>query len=473
MRVIWRALVALQIAIVAWDTLALLEPYGIRRAQADCVAYLTMAHSLVLGRWLQTPAYFEPASHGWVHEWAAGYPAAIAAVSHLTEEEPFYASRWLNIGLYVAYYGLLWVFFSSEAELLFFFVWPPNLTWSVTMALSENLFIPLLVLLVGAIALYERGKKTLGALLAGISLMALFLMRYAGVAMGLAVGLWGLLQAFRGQWKEALLWIGLAGAQAGVAVAYWAWNAANHPQGLTGLTLRNMPMPPDLFWRVLTDITFLRFFLLVALAVLTLRWLRGKPSFTTEEKRQHTFLVLLSVSQLLVYIVSMIQGRVGIVDNRHYALMSLPLLWIAARHFQRTLPPKALLAVGVIFVGWQVRNTYRHYTWAYEKKHLPYTYWEELRQAYDTLPPHTCIVGADMGYPIRGKRTDLCLGDIESYWPVLVRRCSCIYVDCGPVDLRHKLGLSGGIPWLFLRYCDPPCTNQRICLRKAACANSK
>lgn len=473
MRAFWRLLVALQIAVVAWDTLALLEPYGIRRAQADCVAYLTMAHSLLLGRWLQTPAYFEPASHGWVHEWAAGYPAAIAAISKLTGEEPFYASRWLNLGLYAASYGLLWLFFRSEAELLFFFIWPPNLTWSVTLALSENLFIPLIVLLVGAIALYERGKKTLGVVLMGISLVALFLVRYAGIAMGLAVGMWGALRAFQGRWREALLWITLAGIQGVVAIAYWAWNSLHHPYGLTGLTLRNMPMPADLFWKVLTDITFLRFLLIVGLSVMLLWWIRGKPSFSPEEKSLHLFLLLLSIAQLVVYIVGMVRGRVGIIDNRHYALMGLPLLWIAAQHFQRTLPAQGLLAVGVVFLAWQLRNTYRHYSWAYEKKHLPYAYWEELRQAYDTLPSGSCIVGADLGYPIRGKRIDLCLGDIESYWPVLLKRCPCIYVDCGSVELRHKLGLSGGIPWIFLRYCDSPCAGKRICLRKVGCASSR
>ncbi|MCX7763632.1 MAG: hypothetical protein N2253_01910 [Bacteroidia bacterium] len=469
-----RGVVMVQMGIVVWDALFLMEAYGMRRAQADCVAYLGAANSLLRGEWLRMPSLFEPLPHGWMSEWPLGYPAAIALTTKLTGLEPFYASRWLNAFLYLLTYGMLAYFFPARAELILLLaIYPPNFTWNVALPLSENLFLPLLILVIAAFERYYESRRMvwLGVML--VALPFLFLARYASLAIVGAVGLWAIWRAFHRQYKEALLWGGVAAVGFGFAALYFAWNSYNHPAGESGLSLRNMPMPVGFIWLVLRDIRFLRYAALVGLLTLAAGKLsKRKPSFTLAEEERNRFLLLLFLTQAALYGWSMVKGRIGIVDTRHFVVILLPLLWYWAERLGQILSSWVLLGIGVVFLGWQIRNTHVHYQWSVEKKHLPYSYAEQVRQAYDTLPPRACIIGASLAYLIKGSRTDLCLGDRDGYLPVLLRDCPCIYVDCAMVGQRFELGIASGIMWAFVKFCDTSCKGRSICLKKVGCASS-
>ncbi|MCX8111694.1 MAG: hypothetical protein N3E49_00630 [Bacteroidia bacterium] len=466
-----RSIVFLQILLVSWDALKLMEPYGIRRVQADCAAYLAAARSLLQGKLLKTPSIFEPLPHGWMHEWPLGYPGAIALATSISGLDPFYSSRWLNVILLFLTYALLLYFSPKEAEWLFLFIYPPNYTWNVAYALSENLFIPLLIALVGTFQKYYEQGRVKWLLWIAILSWGIFLTRYAGIAVGAALGLWGLWHLFQKRWSSVFLWNALFGLQLIVAGSYFYWNALHHPTGETGLTIRDMPMPPDLLWQIWELVPFIRFVGLVGLLVLAVRVWRGAVPFSEVEKNRNAFLILLFFTQAALYFWSMAQDRIGIVDMRHFVMIGLPLLWYWGYLLYWSLPPRLLLGIAGLFLAWQTRNTYRHYRWAYERSYVPYSYTEEVRQAYDTLPPNSCVIAGSLAYPIRGARTDLCLSQKEAYIPILLRDCKCFYIDCGLMEERTKLGLAGGIIWIFARYCDKPCLGP-ICLRKIGCISS-
>lgn len=442
-----------------------------RRAQADCAAYLSAARSLMEGQGLKTVSLFEPLPYGWMTDWPLGYPAIVALAAKLTGMEPFYASRWLNVLLLLLTLFMAHVFFRWQAPWLFLWIYPPNYTWNVAYPLSENLFIPVLIALVGMIQWYHEQGRALWVWLMGILLAIIFLIRYQGIAAGVALGLYGTGHLIRGRWREAFPWLGLAIWQGLFAAGYFAWNAYHHPGGESGLRIRDMPMPPG-FWELIWEqVPFVRFIGLVGVFT-GLVWLwRGRPDFLPAERRRREFLLLLFLTQAALYLWSMWRGRVGIVDMRHFVIIALPLLWYWAEIQWRCLPRHAILGIAVIFLLWQVRNTYRHTRWAYEKSYVSYAYAEKVRQAYDTLPPGSCIIGGSPAYSIRGRRTDLCMGDAVAYFPVLLRDCRCLYIDCGLLEERVNLGFWGGIFWPFVKFCDKPCRDE-ICLEKIGCASS-
>ncbi|MCS6894817.1 MAG: hypothetical protein NZZ60_01545 [Bacteroidia bacterium] len=466
-----RGIVILQIAIVTWDTIGLMRAYGIRRVQADCAAYLTAAQALLRGDGLKTPPIFEPLPYGWMHEWPLGYPAAIALTTKVTGLEPFYASRWLNVILLMVTYGLLLYFFREEAEWIFFFIYPPNYTWNVTYALSENLYIPLFVGFIGAFWKYRQTMRLRWAGVMALMLGALFLTRYASIAIGAGLALWGMWRALRKDWKTFIVSIGLFIGQAVLAALYFWWNSLNHPLRETGLSIRDMPMPPDLLWLIWELVPFIRLVGLVGLGFLVVRWLRGGTRFSPDKEELHEILLILSFTQAMLYFWSMWRGRVGIVDMRHFVIIFQPLMWYWGQRLWRYFSPYAIAIGGLVFLGWQIRNTYRHHRWAYEKSYVPYEYVTAVRQAYDSLPQRSCIISGSLAYSIVGGRTDICMGQSGAYFPILLRDCDCLYIDCGLLEERHKLGMAGGIFWPFIRYCDKPCTSW-VCLRKIACASS-
>ncbi|MCS7296736.1 MAG: hypothetical protein RMK19_00750 [Bacteroidia bacterium] len=466
-----RGCLLFQMGIVSWDALALMEPYGLRRAQADCTAYLGAARSLLHGEGLRMPSLFEPLPYGWMSEWPLGYPALIAFSSWLTGIEPFYISRWLNVGLYILSYLIMLFFFKSRADWLFLFIYPPNYTWNVAFPLSENLFIPFFLLTIGSFERFYRDEKGWWMVGIGFLLPLLFLVRYSGLAVGIALGLWGLWQGLCRNWREGLRWLVIAAFQGLWAGGYFLWNALSHPAQESGLSMRGMPVPPDFFWRLWQEVPFLRFAFLVGLLTVAALWKWGRPSFSLAEQKRDKLLWLLFLTQGGLYAWSMIKGRVGIVDTRHFVLTLLPILLYAAERLWRTLPSSLLVSIAGIWVVWQLRNTYQHFRWSLEIPHLSYTYAERVRQAYDSLPPRSCIIGGSIAYILKGRRIDLCLGDWEGYFPLLLRDCPCLYVDCGIVDQRYELGLGAGILWPFVKYCDKPCSAP-VCLRRIVCASS-
>ncbi|MEN3040147.1 MAG: hypothetical protein ABDH66_01225 [Bacteroidia bacterium] len=472
LRYLLRTVILLQIAIISWDTIGLIEVYGIRRVQADCAAYLTAAQSLLRGDGLKTPPIFEPLPYSWMHEWPLGYPVAIALATKITGLEPFYASRWLNIALLILTYALLLYFFREEAEWIFFFIYPPNYTWNVTYALSENLYIPLFVAFVGAFRKYRETARLGWVAVMALTLEALFLTRYASIAIGAGLAIWGGWRALRGDWKTFLICVGLAVGQAVLAGLYFWWNSLHHPLGETGLTIRNMPMPPDLLWLIWELVPFIRLVGLIGLGFLVVRALRGAIRLPSAVEEQHQLLLILALAQAALYFWSMWRGRVGIVDMRHFVIIFQPLLWYWGQRLWRYISPYALAIGSLIFLGWQIRNTWRHHRWAVEKSYVPYEYVKVLRQAYDSLPPYSCVISGSLAYSILGRRTDICMGQSEAYFPILLRDCECLYVDCGLFEERHKLGLVSGIFWPFIRYCDKPCTSW-VCLKKIACVSSR
>lgn len=466
-----RIIVWTHIGIVIWDALALMEAYGLRRSQADCAAYLAATNSLLRGDLLRVPSLYELLPYGWISEWPLGYPAVIALATKLTGLEPFYASRWLNVFLYLLTYGFMVYFFRSYAEVLFLFIYPPNYTWNVTLALSENLFIPLFVLMVAAIQRYYESRRRRWLWVIGILMPVLFLTRYAAIALGAGLGVWGLWRLYQRERKEGLIWIGMAMFQAVFAAGYFLWNAYHHPAGESGLRMRFMPMPPDFFWRMWEDMTYLRYAVLMGMAVVVAwRWW-GSPVFTPAEKKRNILLHLFALTQAILYGWGMAKGRVGIVDVRHFIIILQPVMWYWGDRMARTLPPWLLLMMMSVFLGWQIRNTHRHYRWTKELELLPYDYVERVKQVYDTLPPRSCIMGASLAYPIKGNRTDLSLGDMEAYLPILLRDCECFYVHCGALEARYRLGLVSGIMWPFVKFCRKPCSDD-ICLQKVGCVSS-
>lgn len=466
LRWVLRTLVGLQIGLVAWDTVALLEPYGLRRTQFDGIDYLQMAHALLRGEGLKVAPIYEPAPYRWVTEWPAGYPALIAVSATLTHTEPFYASRLLNLALYVATYVLLWAFFRPYAEWLFLLLWPPNLTWTVSMVLSENLFFPLLVATVGSLSYHQQRDERWGILL-WLLLPCLFLTRYAGIAVGIAVGIWGAWLFFQGLRRKGLILLGAAVSQAVIALAYFAWNTHQDPTGESGLHLRLMPMPAHFLWEAKTQTTFWRYGAILLLSALLVA--RHSP-LSEQEKNLSVFLGLLTGVQLLFYLASMVKGRVGMVEERHIALLLLPALWIGGVYLWGGLPSwaKGIVAIGIVL--WQARNTYRHAARLRTEQHFSYAHLAAVQRAYDTLPPYACIIAGNLGYSVLGKRKDLSLGHGKAYWPILLRRCSCLYIDCGKVEARYRVGLSSQVLWPFVRFCEP--TQAPIALRRILCVDS-
>lgn len=461
----------IQILIVSWDAIALMERYGIRRTPADCAAYLGAARSLLEGQGLRTVSLLEPLPYGWMTDWPLGYPAVLALAVSITGMEPFYVSRWLNIGLLLLTLFLCYLLFRPQAPWIFLWIYPPNYTWNVAYALSENLFLPLLVGLVGTIQRYHEERRTFWLWLISFWLAAIFLTRYHGIAAGMALGIYGIIYLLRRRWREAIPWLGLAVWQALFAAGYFVWNAYHHPNGESGLYIRDMPMPAGFWEMVWEEVPFVRFVGLVGIFT-ALVWLwRGRPHFSPAEYQRRDFLLLLFLTQAALYLWSMWRGRIGILDMRHFVIIALPLLWYWAEILWRHLPGYAILGIAVIFLLWQFRNTYRHTRWAYEKAHVSYAYAEKVRQAYDTLPPGSCIIGGSFAYPIKGRRTDLCIGDASAYFPILLRDCPCLYIDCGLLEERFKLGLWGRIFWPFVKFCDKPC-EEEVCLRKIGCASS-
>ncbi|MCX7607514.1 MAG: hypothetical protein N2170_09690 [Bacteroidia bacterium] len=462
-----RLLVLLQIGIVSWDALSLMEKYGLRRVQFDGMDYLRMTHSLLRGEGLRSTPIFEPASYRWINEWPLGYPALIAAASKLTGEEPFYVSRWLNVLLYALCYLCLLFFFRAEAELLFLVLWPPNFTWSIGMILSENLFLPLWICTVGCIYRYYASHRVYWLGFLFFTLPALFLVRYTGLATGAALGIWGMWNILQGKRREGFLFIGSAAVQSLFAFVYFTWNHLQDPAGASGLELRNMPMPADWLWRTLEEITFLRYAGGVLIGAALLTWLRQREV----PQKIEILLLLMSFTQGALYLWSMNEGRVGIVDQRHFVLILLPSLWVAWKRIFAQAPAFLLVGIGGGMLLWQGRNTYQHTLRSSSESYLPYKHLKAVQKAYDTLPPNTCIIGGNHGYPIIGARLDLCLGDGEAYWPLLLRSCDCFYIDCGAVETRHRIGLMSHILWPFVKFCHPPC-KEPICLRKIRCENS-
>lgn len=476
-----RAIVLAQIGIVTWDTLALRDAYGLRRVRFDGLDYLAMAHSLRQGEALRSTPLLEPQPYRWIGEWPLGYPALIAVTSTITSTEPFHNSRWLNLFCYIGIYLLLLWIAKPIAEILFLAIWPPNMTWTVGFVLSENPFMFFFTLLIGIAKIFFTTPKILsrhryGAIV-GITLLlwVLFLVRYAGVGVGAAAGLTGLWLLLRHRYTDGILWIGAAVGQGLFAVVYFTWNSYHDPTGEGGLTMREMPAPPDLFAQLLPQMGIVYYVGAGAALALLLRvlWAHSPRLPSTLPYEVKLFLGFSGFAQLVLYAVSMLAGRVGIVDMRHFWPMLLPICWLSWEYLLRVLPGYLHLGVGIALLLWQGRNTYRHARQRTAAEHLPYSYIQAVVNAYDTLPPHTCIAGGSRVYALSGKRLDLAFVGRDSYWPVLLRRCTCLYVDCALLAEKVRIGASTGMPWPFVRYCSSPCARDTVCLRRVRCANSK
>ena len=472
-----RLAVALQIAIVAWDAVGLLDTYGLHRTQLDGLEYLTMTHALLRGEGLRAPSPTEPQPYRWIGEWPLGYPALIALAHKLTGIEPFYVSRWLNLLLYVGSYLLLLRITPRYAEGLFLVLWPPNATWMVSFVLSENAFGFLLFAFIGVFSSYFQASpnKSVKVFLGVLLLLGLFLVRYIGIAIGMAVALLVLRLLYQHRWTDGILWGIAAFIQMAFAMGYFWWNKTNDPTGVGGLTLREMPPPADFWTYLFIDARTFQYFLAVLMLFFILMcWGKSTPSAqATFPPKVQLFLVLLTFMQVGVYAVSLLAGRIGTPDIRHFWPILLPIEWLLWEYIFRRLPAQAHLALCIGIVLWQARNTYRAAQAPTTQKILPYAYLKALPAAYDTLPPRTCIVGGSTAYAIFGRRKDLTLAGESSYWPVLLRRCPCLYIDCG-LDLeRFRVEGSGGTPWVFVSYCNEKCRQDTVCLRKILCAPQK
>lgn len=471
-----RAIVLAQIALVSWDTLALMEPYGFRRAQFDGIEYLTMAHSLLRGEALRATPVLEPQPYRWVKDWPLGYPALIAITSTLTDTEPFYISRWVNVACYIASYLLLLWITGPLAEILFLALWPPNLSWSVGFVLSENLFTCLFVASVGMAQYFFRYSRSywVGFSLA-LLLVGLFLTRYTGIAVGAAVGLTGMWLLFQKRFREGIYWLVSAALQGIFAITYFYWNWKNDPTSGSGLKIREMPVPPDFFAYVFEELGFVYYALGIITVALLMKYFFPKrlPTVPALPFAVKVFLAFSFLTHLIVYVASMLAGRVGLTEVRHLWVVFLPILWISWDEVLRRLPVYVYVFIGLGFLFWQIRNTHRHFEWAMTGPHLPYSYAYTVARAYDTLPPHTCISGGSAVYAMLGQRKDLTLVGRASYWTVLFRRCSCIYVDGGLVTLRAEVEPFGTPSWPFVRWYSDTCAGDTICLAKVACTNSR
>lgn len=469
-----RLAVALQIAIVAWDAVGLMDKYGLHRTQLDGLEYLSMTHGLLRGEGLRMPSTTEPQPYRWIGEWPLGYPALIALAYKLTGVEPFYISRWLNLLFYVSSYLLLRRFAPFYAEGLFLVLWPPNATWMVSFVVSENAFGFLLFAFIGVFSSYFQPgqnrfvKVFLGALL----LLGLFLTRYIGIAIGIAVALMSIKFLFQRRWADAILWGVAAFLQGTFAGGYFWWNSINDPTGRAGITLREMPPPADFWVYLFRDARTFQYFLVVLILFFLLRrWgqsISVPRSVLSSEGR--LFLGLATLTQAIVYTVSMLADRIGTPDIRHFWPILVPLEWLLWEYIFCRLPSQAYLGICMGIVLWQGRNTYQATQTATAHSFLPYAYLKALPAAYDTLPPCACVVGGSTAYAIFGQRKDLTLAGKNAYWPLLLRRCSYLYIDCG-LDLeRLRVEVSGGTPWVFAPYCNDSCRRDTLCLRKIFCA---
>lgn len=470
-----QAIVLAQIALVSWDALALMEPYGLRRAQFDGIEYLTMAHSLLRGESLRATPVQEPQPYRWLGDWPLGYPAFIAATSTLTGIEPFYISRWVNVACYVATYLLfLWIA-GPLAEILFLALWPPNLSWSVSFVLSENPFTCLFVACVGIAQYFFRHPRSYWA---GFSLplllLGLFLTRYPGIAVGTGVGLTGIWLLFQKRFREGAICLISATLQGLFAIAYFYWNWKNDPTKSGGLTLREMPAPPE-FFASLRELGLTYYAIVTLVAALFMKYFFAKgPSIRSALLPEtKVLLVFTFLTQLIVYAASMLSGRVGLTEVRHLWVVCLPILWVSWEEILQKVPFQANLFLGLAFLAWQARNTYRHFEWAKTGSYLPYSYTYTVVRAYDTLPPHTCISGGSAVYAILGQRKDLTLVGRGSYWPLLFRRCSCLYVDGGLIPIRAEIEPCATPPWPFVRWCPASSAGDTICLRRVGCVSSQ
>lgn len=456
-RRILQGAVFLQIAIVAWDALALAEPYGLRRAQYDGIFYLTAAHGLLQGELLRTLPYHctKPPSYRWHYEWPIGYPSLIAGASWLGNLPPFYASRWLNVFLYVLAYGILWLGFRGWAEWLFLTLFTSNVSWMVGFVLSE---VPYLSVWIACVLFVERllrtGKWSWGVGLAA-GLIALFLVRYNGLAMGAAAGLLGLGYVRKGPKPVGGLLLGAAAVQIAFAGLYFAWNAYHNPLGYSGLSMYPpMPVPDGWMQWLWGEARYLRYAALVGLlALLAHLWRRRVGSESVPfSSGLAFFLAATAAVHAFIYASGMLQDRIGILDERHLFPILLPLLWVAWWSLGQNLPPKALLGVAVLLIAWQLRNTYAHYKRASAEGRLfPYASVEKVRQAYDTLPPGSCVIAPNLSYALVARRRDLCFPEpFLNYSFLMCERCTQVYVDCGMLEERMQRGLTHvpfGVAW--------------------------
>jgi hypothetical protein len=472
-----RLVVVFQIAMVAWDSVGLMDRYGLHRTQLDGLEYLTMTHGLLRGEALRTPSTTEPQPYRWIGEWPLGYPALIALAHKLTGIAPFYVSRWLNLLLYVGSYLLLRRASPTHAEGLFLTLWPPNATWMVSFILSENAFGFLLFAFIGLFSSYFQSDKNkpVKALFGALLLLSLFLMRYIGIAIGIAVGLMSIKFLYQRRWTDGIVWGTAAFIQVGFAVGYFWWNSLNDPTGKGGLALREMPPPADFWAYLFRDARTFQYFLAVLMLFFIMRrW--GNPTSSAQAifpPEVQLFMVLSTLTQAGVYAVSLLAGRIGTPDIRHFWPILLPVEWLLWEYLLRRIPSSAYFGLCIGIVLWQARNTYQATQATTTHKFLPYAYLKALPAAYDTLPPHACVVGGSTAYAIFGQRKDLTLAGEASYWPVLLRQCTCLYIDCG-LDLeRFRVEGSGGTPWVFIFYCNEKCRQDTVCLGKIFCSRPK
>lgn len=470
--------VLIQISIVGWDALALTEPYGLRRTQFDGMFYLTAANNLLQGEKLRTLPYRceIPLSYRWHYEWPIGYPALIAGASWLMGTPPFYASRWLNVLLYVLAYGVLLIGFRSWAEWLFLTLFTPNVSWLMGFVLSE---VPYLTVWIGCVVMADRLLRTerwSWSVGLAVGLIALFLIRYNGLVGGAAAGLTGLWYIAKGPKRLGWFFLGPAAVQGAFAGVYFAWNALHNPLGYSGLSMSPpMPMPGGWMEWLWTEAHYVRYAALVGLlALAAYLWrCRTKAFFVPFSGGVAFFLAATAVMHAFVYASSMLQERIGIVDERHLFPILLPLLWLAWWSLGQNVSPKVVLGIAGLLIAWQLRNTYSHYKRSFSEGRLfPYAFVEKVRQAYDTLPPNSCVIAPNLAYALVARRRDICFPDpYLNYGFLMCERCAHVYVDCGAIGERMQMGLAHrpyGVAW---RACDEPARGL-IDLRRYPCEKS-
>ncbi len=477
-RQILRAVVFIQISIVAWDTLALLEPYGLRRTHQDGIYYLFMANRLLQG---ELPYDFPhrcelPLEYRWHHEWPLGYPLLVASASWISGAPPFYASRWANLALYLLGYGLLLWAFRPWAEWLFLTLFSPNVTWVVGFAISEGPYLTGWIACVIMVLQLLRSGNWGWAVGLAAGLTGIFLLRYNALAVGAAAGLMGLWYFWKGQRRVGGLLVGAAAMQGIFAGLYFAWNAYQDPFGYTGLRMYP-PMPMQDGWVewLVGGARFGRYAVLIGLtALLVYLWRRRSPTYSLNFPTGLVlFLGATAVFHALGYTSSMLQARIGILDERHLFPILLPVLWLAWWSLGQSLSPKLVVVMAFGLVAWQVRNTVSHQRRAAEEgKLFPYAHVEQVRQAYDTLPPRSCVILPNIAYTLVAKRSDLCFPDpYLGYGFLTCQRCEHVYVDCGAVEARVQMGLSHlpyGVVW---RACAEPARGV-VDLRRYSCEKS-
>jgi len=246
---------------------ALLKRVSVRTLSLIAVGLISLAggaaaiYASANGPWgSQDAATYIATARNMLRGIGAGYYLADGTFRVLVIQPPFFpwalsvigrlgvnlvvAARWLNVSLFVATLflaGLIFIRYSASPLLgvpvcLLLGIFP-NMVKMFSSAMSEPLFIFLIVVSLFCLLAYLKTGSSRWLILAGIFSGLLPLTRYIGLAM-IPAGALGILLFLRGSWKERLLKAVVFGVAASLPFLVWeAWIyfAVNH--SLTGRTL--------------------------------------------------------------------------------------------------------------------------------------------------------------------------------------------------------------------------------------------